>query len=99
MNSCYSVNSVSFLIAEGVDPFLALSADLQVLEWEFESAKETETCCFLKGLRLAVTSGFTLEITLETSGSLMPSRLRRLCVVVVVEIYIVFVEVILLPFS
>ena len=62
VNSCYSVNSVSFLIAEGVDPFQALSADLLVLEWEFESAKETEIGCFLKGLRLAVTSGLPVKL-------------------------------------
>ena len=62
VNSCYSVNSVSFLIAEGVDPLRALSADLLVLEWEFESAKETETGCFLKGLRLAVTSGLPVKL-------------------------------------
>ena len=58
----FSVNSVSFLIAEGVDPFRALSADLLVLEWEFESAKETETGCFLKGLRLAVTPGLPVKL-------------------------------------
>ena len=50
------VNSVSFLVTEGIDPYRALSAYLlPCWSGSFGSTRVTDTSCLLKGLRLAVT--------------------------------------------
>ena len=76
------VNSVSFLVTEGIDSFRALSAYLLVFEWEFGVNSGNRHRLLPKGLtfgcNIKCTCNITLAIARNITCLLVSSRLRRL---------------------